>query len=276
MAGTESKKNRLAQAFQENGNLVGLAGAVGLSLALLNPLPLLVGLVAEAAYLLFVPDSKWYEARLGKRHEAEIVARREQLKRKILPTLAPPAQERFARLETVRAQIYAQAAEHEHEKWFDQVLRKIDYLLEKFLLFASKEIQFQTYLRSIQAEVRGGAANQRGGNNNGNNKQRGWWRQTPAGDYDLFDEDPKQQPRIVDRRGGGGKGRRIPVNVEPPPTPPRHAAPSWVHEAVAEIQAHYTRDIEGVDKLIEAEQDENTKGHLGKAQGRAGAPPRVH
>ena len=104
-----TKRNRFAEAFREGGNLVGLAGAAGLSLALLNPLPLLVGLVAEAAYLLFVPDSKWYESRLGKRFEEAVRQRREGLKRRTLPLLSPSMQDRFARLEATRVQIYAQA-----------------------------------------------------------------------------------------------------------------------------------------------------------------------
>ena len=37
-----------------------------------------------------------------------------------------------------------------------------------------------------------------------------------------------------------------------------------MREAVPEIQAHYTHDIADVDKLIEAEQDENTKAILEK------------
>ena len=252
------KKNRIQQALQENGNLVGLAGAVGLSLALLNPLPLLVGLVAEAAYLLFVPDSKWYEARLGKRHEAEIQARRQQLKQRILPLLSQPMKDRFARLEATRLQIYAQAADND-EKWFDEVLRKLDYLLEKFLLFASKEVQFQNYLRSVQGEVRGVRPGDDAENGGGN--KRGWRRggATPMGNFDLFDDGP----RVIDRRGGGA-GRRIPVNVEPPPAAPKQAAPSWVKQAVEEIQAHYTRDIASVDALVAAEADENTKAILEK------------
>ncbi len=36
---------------------------------------------------------------------------------------------------------------------FREVLRKLDYLLEKFLLFASKEAQFETYLRSVADEI---------------------------------------------------------------------------------------------------------------------------
>ena len=44
--------NRFREAFRENANLAGLAGALAVSAALLNPIPLLVGAAAEVAYLL--------------------------------------------------------------------------------------------------------------------------------------------------------------------------------------------------------------------------------
>ena len=218
MADAAGKRNRFAEAFREGGNLVGLAGAAGLSLALLNPLPLLVGLVAEAAYLLFVPDSKWYESRLGKRFEEAVRQRREELKRRTLPLLSPSMQDRFARLEATRVQIYAQAADNQ-EQWFDEVLRKLDYLLEKFLLFASKEVQFQTYLRSIQSQVRGdqpGPA-QRRAMEEARRQERG---RRPGGGgivgdlltaFDLFEEPARGN-------GGGrrGSGGGVPAEAAPP------------------------------------------------------------
>ena len=60
-------------------------------------------------------------------------------------------QERFERLERVRDQINDQTVEGKH--WFQEVLRKLDYLMEKFLLFANKEVQFDQYLHSVQEEV---------------------------------------------------------------------------------------------------------------------------
>ena len=237
-----SKVNRFREAVKESFNVVGLAGAAALSAALLNPLPLLVGLVAEAAYLLFVPDSKWYEARLGKRHEAEIQQRRERLKQQVLPMLTPEMQNRFARLEAARLQIYAQA--QGDQQWFDEVLRKLDYLLEKFLLFASKEVQFQSYLRSVQNEVRGSQpCPQKGA--------------SPSAAYDLFDDRPRDN-----RRGG----RRVPINVPPPRDKPAPRGPldEWVEKTVEEIKSHYTKDIAEVTARINDEQDANTKAILEK------------
>lgn len=132
-----SKSNRYLEAFKEGSNLVSLTTLVAASAALLTPLPLVAGLVAEAAYLLFVPDSKWYASRLSRRSDAEVEMRRQQLKAQTLPLLDPEMQGRFTRLEEIRRQINAQALAD--QKWFQEVLRKLDYLLEKFLLFGAKE-----------------------------------------------------------------------------------------------------------------------------------------
>ena len=143
--------SRYKEAFKESYNVIGLAGLFAVSAATLNPLPLLVGLVAETVYLLFMPDSKWYMDRLATRYDQEVVARREKLKLEVGPTLPPSVMARFSRLETMRNQIGSQT--FEGKKWFREVLRKLDYLMEKFLLFASKQVQFQTYLRSVLDET---------------------------------------------------------------------------------------------------------------------------
>ncbi len=142
-----SKAGRFLEAFKEGGNLAGLTGAAALSAALLSPLPLLAGVVAEAAYLLFVPDSRWYDARLSRRADAEVAARREQLKIQTFAQIDADMQARFLRLEEIRTQINAQA--QSDRKWFLTVLRKLDYLLEKFLLFAGKEAEFRRYVASV-------------------------------------------------------------------------------------------------------------------------------
>src|SRR5438034_3090360 len=152
--------NRYLEAFKESFNVVGLTTAAALAAATLTPLPLLAGLVAEAAYLLFVSDSRWYEARLSRRYDAEVERRRQQLKEQVLPTLRPSMQTRFARLEEMCLQIDAQPIEG--QTWFREVLRKLDYLLEKFLQFASKEAQFRSYLQSLLEEVRGDQPLRRG------------------------------------------------------------------------------------------------------------------
>lgn len=142
---------RHKEAFLESFNTIGLAGAAALSAALLNPIPILAALVAEAAYLLFVPDSKWYEKRLAERYDAEVVERRKRLQEQIFPSLSNSMKGRFMRLATLRDQIGEQ--KFDGRMVYREVLRKLDYLLEKFLMFASKEVEFENYLRSMREEV---------------------------------------------------------------------------------------------------------------------------
>ena len=146
-------KNRYLAALQDQYNLLCLSSVAAMSAAMLSPIPLLVGLVVEAAYLIFVPDSKWFEARLSRQHDAEIRAQREQLKNQILPQLRPTLQKRFARLEQDRADIDKQAAAD--ELWMREVARKLDYLLDKFLQFALKDEQFRVYLYEARLEKLG-------------------------------------------------------------------------------------------------------------------------
>ncbi len=143
--------NRVRDAFMEGYNTVGLASLVAVSAALLNPLPLILGAVAEAAYLLFVPDSKWYAERVETKYDAEVARRRDRLKAEVLPSLAGTVADRFLRLEHVRSQIDSQTGGDRRP--YRQVLRKLDYLLEKFLLFGQKQAQFRTYLANLLAEV---------------------------------------------------------------------------------------------------------------------------
>jgi hypothetical protein len=143
-------KNRYLAALQEAPNIVGIAGAVALSAALLTPIPLLAAIVAEAAYLIFVPDSKWYEKRLAKIHDAEIFERRQQLKEQVFPLLSVDLRKRFDRMVIGREEIAHQAKTD--QKWLAHIVRKLDFLLEKWLQFAQKEAQFRAYLETVARE----------------------------------------------------------------------------------------------------------------------------
>lgn len=147
-------ESKYASAFKENANTLGLATLVAVSAATLNPLPLIGGLLAEAAYMVFVPDSKWYAKRLQQRYDDAIADRRKKLKDQVLPTLSPAMRDRYLRLEATRDQIYTDAGTDERRSWFADVIKKLDFLLEKFLLFGSKEVQFRNYLEGVLTEVR--------------------------------------------------------------------------------------------------------------------------
>jgi hypothetical protein len=227
----ENKKSRVSEAFKEGFNVVGLGSAAALSLALLNPLPLIIGAFAEAAYLLFVPDSKWYANRLSQRADAEVEARRNQLKNQVFPQIADPVKERFERLERIRSQIGTQG--DNSQDWFRQVVRKLDYLLEKFLMFASKEAQFRQYLQSVYVELMGEQGNRPGVRRRDRDRDRNRRRESRPEDYDLFEE-------------------------------PAPVGDRWVEATVRAIQTHYDTDVEGIAARRDAEQDLNTKAILEK------------
>jgi len=252
------KKNRLAEAFKENYNLVGLAGAVALSAATLNPLPLLVGAIAEAAYLLFVPDSRWFDARLSRRFDAEVEARRAALKAEIFPRISGVMQDRFERLENIRGQVATNAPPGSADAhWFREVLRKLDYLLEKFLLFAQREAQFRAYIQSVYEQVQ---------HDHGQPPARGNDRRPSAGrdtnvmpgrapDYDLFDAPRDRRGRVaLPQRGQPLVGSEAPVPVR--------AGDRWAQNTVQAIQEHYRSEVANLSGELEAEDDTNTKAIL--------------
>ncbi len=223
------RTNRYLEALKENFNVVGLTTAAALSAATLNPLPLLAGLAFEAAYLLFVPDSRWYDVRLAKRYDAAVAHRRQALKEQVLPTLRPAMQARFGHLEVIRGQINAQPVEG--QTWFREVLRKLDYLMEKFLLFAGKEAQFRSYLQSLLQEL---------GVEPHLARDTGY-------DLGLAGDGPA-------RRARPAPAERLPLDRDE----------RWVQQAIAAVQARYQTEMEDLRRLHENETDGNTKNILEK------------
>jgi hypothetical protein len=222
-----AQTSKVSEAFKEPANAIGLAGVLALAAGFLTPIPLIVGLVAEAAYLLFVPDSKWFDRRLSAKYDAEIDARRKKLKDQVLPTLAPEMRDRYLRLETTRDQIYAQC--DDGRPWFREVLRKLDFLLEKFLLFGSKEVQFGNYLASVLDEV--------------------------------TREDTAAQSRQAMPK------RRVPPVVAPdePVVSPEN---NWVKQTVARIQECYDAELQRISTFLDQSQEVelHTKAVLEKRQ----------
>lgn len=136
--------------MQEPGNLVGMASLVALSAALLNPLPLLVGIVAEAAYLLFVPDTAWFMKRLEARFDDQVKSHRRELRDKVFLKIRGEIRDKFLWLEAARDQIEKTVTVQ--DQWFREALRKLDFLLEKYLQFAEREAEYLNYLLSLLAE----------------------------------------------------------------------------------------------------------------------------
>lgn len=229
-------RNPYLEALKESGNVLSLATIGALAMAVNGIVPVLIAVVAEAAYLVFVPDSKWYQERLSKRHDADVQKRRDELKRQILPTLRPVVQARFMRLEEMRGQIGAQALDE--QTWFREVLRKLDFLLEKFLQFAGKEMQFRTYLEAMLAEER-------------NDRRR-----TGSGGAALSTQ----------RDLAARQSHRPPAPAANGANPPQRlvgtANDRWVQETVQELQASYDESLQDIQAMIDQEQDTSTKAVL--------------
>ncbi|HEY3416539.1 MAG TPA: hypothetical protein VGM23_06625 [Armatimonadota bacterium] len=228
--------NNYLEAFKEHGNLLGLASSVALSAALINPLPLLVGLVAEVAYLVAVPDSLWYRSRLSERELAEIARRRQEFKAQMLPRLLPEMQKRYARLEAMSRQISSQSGDG--QKWFTELPGKFDYLLDKFLVFASKEVDFLRYLSAVREEV--------------------------CGEQQPNTARPNYPARNVLIVGPQDNKKSVASAAQPEATLPADVTQNWVQQTVRLVQEAYTKELEHLDQLLTDEQDANTKAVLEK------------
>ena len=149
--GAEVHLNPYLEAARESANVLGLTGLTALSLATLNPLPLLVGAVAEAAYLVTVPDTGWYRKRVSDReaeaYQQAVLARRQALEQDILHTLAPRTTERYNKLVRLREQIDREAPED--GSLYNDIFCRLDEMIERFLVFAQTDARFRAYLRGL-------------------------------------------------------------------------------------------------------------------------------
>ena len=150
------KLNPYKEALAEAPNLVGLAALAGASMVLLTPIPFLAGLVAEAVYLLTIPDSNWYQRRLtlkqDKLYSQETLARREALKAQIMPTLDREMVDRYNKLEDTRTAIDNDPTLTD-EWYYHEIVGKMDHLLERFLTFAGKDEQFRNYIQKLLSDT---------------------------------------------------------------------------------------------------------------------------
>lgn len=261
-----SSRNRYLEAFKENFNVIGLTTAAAAAMALTSPVPILLGLVAEVAYILFYADSRWYQVRMAKKFDADVEARRAQLKQQVLPLLRPVMQARFLRLEEVRRNIGERA--RDEAEWFLEVLRKLDFLLEKFLHFAHKDVQFREYLETVRDETKSTQPNTQN---------------VPGANRAAMTSASGAAPALrttsqVDARGRGLAGalppttsgipsNRLPGQVPPAPNAakvPRDASEMWTRRAVEDVQAAYDGEIAGLRQVFDAETEPETRAVLEK------------
>jgi hypothetical protein len=140
--------DRAVTAFKDELNWIGTGLIVAAGFFAGFPLAIPFAWAAyEAAYMLFVPDSAWYERRLSRRADAEVARRRRDLKRSCWRMLLEEDRERFERLEATRREIEQQ--QEIADTWVREILRKLDFLLERFLLFATKRAEYLGYLRAL-------------------------------------------------------------------------------------------------------------------------------
>jgi len=225
------KQTPLQSAFNEKANIIGLAVVVATAAATLNPVPLFVGLVAEAAYLLFVPDSSWYQRLLKFRVGEELLKNRQQETSRILPTLCFDVRERYGRLEKTCQQILAQTSDG--AQWFQEAPHNFEYLLQKYLMFASKQAQFTNYLASLDEEVCGTS--------------------------------PKREQlrrQAFSARSSGSMAYSS--STTPAVDTPLNPLDPWVAQAVTDIHAKFTQELDTLTKQSASEQDANTKAVMTK------------
>jgi hypothetical protein len=269
------ERNRYLEAFKESYNVLGLSAAAAASLALMAtpfmPIPILVGLVAEAAYILFVSDSRWYQLRLAKRFDADIEKRRAQLKSQVMPTLQPSMQARFTHLEKTQRSINDQAADQ--PEWFREVLRKLDFLLEKFLHFAAKDAQFHQYLESVLVQECGSA--DVGPNHRVNPQIAANVATQLRSGRGLAGTLPPVAPPQSSRAKGHIPSadatilRAATINGNAKSANAKSVSPSssshdWTNAAVARIQAQYNEELAELRQNAENESDSSTRAVLEK------------
>ena len=264
-------RNRYLEAFKESFNVIGLTTAAAASMALIAtpfmPIPLLIAGVAEVAYLLFYADSRWYAVRMAKKFDADVEARRAQLKQQVLPLLRPVMQARFLRLEEVRRNIGERA--RDEAEWFLEVLRKLDFLLEKFLHFAHKDVQFRDYLETVRGETQNPPNNQ---NVAGANRAASASATSKTGVVPALRTTSPVDPRgrglasALPPTTTGIASNRLSGQVPPAPTSkvPRDASEMWTRRAVEDVQAAYDSELSGLRQVFEAETELETRAVLEK------------
>ena len=143
----------MIEAFKERLNTIGLAAAVVVAVVIHPVMPIVLGVaaLAEAGYLLIAPRSEWYMRRLSMKFDLDIARRRAKLKHALSPSIRQEVMARFDHLEQSRSRMPSLMPVQ--PQWFRELLRKLDYLLDKFLDFAAKEAEFRSYLRSVLDEA---------------------------------------------------------------------------------------------------------------------------
>ena len=123
--------------------VIAVASALSPAMA---PLYIAGALLLHGAAVIFLPGSPWYQRRLRRRYDKLVSAARAKARTELLPRLPIDCQNRYALLEERRDQIFAELGDNDDPLLMD-LARKLDFMLDKFLAFASKQQQFDAFLQ---------------------------------------------------------------------------------------------------------------------------------
>lgn len=143
-------ESRIASAFKEQENMVGMSVFLAASIFFLNPVPLIVGALLEVAYILFVPDSNWYSNRLETKQRKLIEERRSDLSYQFRCLATRENAAKYQELTSVRAQLDDDYVSR--PDWRD-VINRLDTLLDKYVEFGLQDIRLREYLASLSKQA---------------------------------------------------------------------------------------------------------------------------
>jgi hypothetical protein len=158
------------EAFKDAINWIGSGVVLATGFLLPDPsLTPVIWLGYEAAYLLVVPRTAWFQRRMRVKREAALAHHRESLRHQVWQRLLPEDRRRFEALERMRSEIDQQAKASSIPP---EMLRQMNDLLPRFLEFAQKRAEYLEYLRGLMKQEVGITAS-----------RQGWWGGTgPAAD----------------------------------------------------------------------------------------------
>lgn len=146
--------NRFAAALKDDVNKVGAAAIAATWIATGMLAVPFVGLAAEAAYLLFVPESSWFRKRMRARHKAAEAEYRRRLHEDVVRV----AGSGYARSYEAMLRIRETVSKHgdPEDETGREMLQQLDYMLEKYSLFTHQMVQYQRYLTQLAGGRQGG------------------------------------------------------------------------------------------------------------------------
>lgn len=141
--------NRYVEALKDEYHLLGWFGLVVGALIANQPLALLVlGPTLEAVYLTCVPNTAWFRRRLEERRRALEDWRRARRVHSLLDRVCRRDRDRYLELTKIRHSV-GQAGDAAFAHPRRAVLDQLDYLLERFLVFADKSRSLRTHLARL-------------------------------------------------------------------------------------------------------------------------------